>query len=190
MATGLTTSGGADFDSCFQTGSGNQLLYIYTNSGADIGQRYLNVSEGSAYGTTNFYASDGVDIGNKLCKIGSNYTTITITPVTSWNEDGYFYGYAQYSYSYLDMYGGSISPGYWQGLEIGAAYYNDSRSVIHFATNATFKKFYVIPDYLNSTEKWEFTQATFGRRTFYGESAVFSCFKYYSGKRQTFKFII
>lgn len=78
MTTGLTTSGGVDFDSCFQTGSGNQLLYIYTNSGVDIGQKYLNVSNGSAYGSTGFYASDGKDIGSKLCKIGSNGISATV----------------------------------------------------------------------------------------------------------------
>lgn len=72
MTTGLQISNGTDFDSLFQTGSGTQLLYTYANNGADIGQRYLPASSGSAYGNTGFYNPSGTDVGNLLCKAGSN----------------------------------------------------------------------------------------------------------------------
>jgi hypothetical protein len=78
MTTGLQISNGTDFDSLFQTGSGTQLLYTYGSNGQDIGQRYLPASSGSAYGSTGFYNPSGTDVGNLLCKAGSNYH-ITMT---------------------------------------------------------------------------------------------------------------
>lgn len=72
MTTGLLNLSGMDFDSCFQSGTGTQLFYIYTNSGQDVGQRYLPASAGTAYGTINYRNSSGTDIGNLLCKIGTN----------------------------------------------------------------------------------------------------------------------
>lgn len=77
MSTGLLISSGSDFDSIFETGSGTQLFYIYTNAGTDIGQRYLPASSGSAYGTTNFKNSSGTDVGTLLCKYGTSSAGIS-----------------------------------------------------------------------------------------------------------------
>lgn len=71
MTTSLFTTSNADFDNCFEQGAGNQLLYIYAQDGQDIGQRYYNVSEGSAYGATGMLASSGTDVGQLLCKAGA-----------------------------------------------------------------------------------------------------------------------
>ena len=97
MTTNLLTTGNVDFDNCFEKGSGNQLLYIYAQDGADIGQKYYNVSEGSAYGTTGMLASSGKDVGNLLCKAGTrddgsvvltcgSYTLMSTTWIGYWKK--------------------------------------------------------------------------------------------------------
>lgn len=80
MTTNLLNPSGTDFDNLFESGSGNQLLYIYANDGKDIGQKYLNVSYGSTNGTaSNFLASDGADIQSKLCGKGKTKINYSIT---------------------------------------------------------------------------------------------------------------
>jgi len=82
MAVGLKNSSGTDFDSLFHQGTGNQLFYIYTNAGTDVGQRYLPASSGTAGANCNFKNSSSQDIGPKLCKINTvipAYTSQTLS---------------------------------------------------------------------------------------------------------------
>ena len=119
MTTGLQISNGTDFDSLFQTGSGTQLLYTYANNGADIGQRYLPASSGSAYGNTGFYNPSGTDVGNLLCKAGTNYhVTMTVghytvnshyTTGSGENIQYHYYSYDVYGFGDYVFYLGSIS---------------------------------------------------------------------------------
>lgn len=77
MTSNLLASG-VDFDVLFEAGEGNQLLNIYASDGLDIGQKYLNVSEGEPInGTTKFLAADGTDISTKLCAYGTAKAGIT-----------------------------------------------------------------------------------------------------------------
>jgi hypothetical protein len=79
MTTNLLNPSGTDFDNLFESGAGNQLLYIYASDGKDIGQKYLNVSYGSTNGTaTNFLASDGADVQTKLCGKGKTQISYSI----------------------------------------------------------------------------------------------------------------
>ena len=119
MTTGLQISNGTDFDSLFQTGSGTQLLYTYGSDGQDIGQRYLPASSGSAYGSTGFYNPSGTDVGNLLCKAGTNYhVTLTIgsQTVKSYYSTGsgenvtyHYYNYNMYGFGCYVYYLGSMS---------------------------------------------------------------------------------
>ena len=60
-------------------GGGNQLLGIYALDGQDIGQKFLNVSEGSAISAnTGFQVADGSDVRLKLCGKGLAKITFTI----------------------------------------------------------------------------------------------------------------
>ena len=82
MAVGLKNSSGTDFDSLLHQGTGNQLFYIYTNAGTDVGQRYLPASSGIAAANCNFKNSSAQDIGPKLCKINNvtpAYTSQTLS---------------------------------------------------------------------------------------------------------------
>ncbi len=80
MTTNLLNPSGTDFDNLFESGAGNQLLYIYASDGKDIGQKYLNVSYGSTNGTaTNFLTSDGADVQTKLCGKGKTRISYSIT---------------------------------------------------------------------------------------------------------------
>lgn len=77
MTSNLLASG-VDFDALFEAGEGNQLLNIYASDGTDIGQKYLNSSEGDMLSTdTKFLASDGSDIRTKLCAYGTSAAGIT-----------------------------------------------------------------------------------------------------------------
>lgn len=79
MATGLLNSSGTDFEQLFEQGGGNQLLNIYANDGQDIGQKFLNVSEGSQISSnTGFLAADGSDVKTKLCGKGLKKVNFTI----------------------------------------------------------------------------------------------------------------
>lgn len=118
MTAGLLTTGGVDFDSCFQTGSGTQLLYIYASNGADIGQRYLPVSSGSAYGTTGFKNPSGTDVGNLLCKAGTNYH---VTMTVGYKAKSGLHK-AQYGYS-KDNYGSLSRIPYWGSYFLETVYY-------------------------------------------------------------------
>ena len=93
MATGIIASSGQDFDNIFERGGGNQLFGIYANDGQDIGQRYYNVSDGNAYGATGFQASDGGDVGYKLCKAGTR--NIFTMNVGRYGGGAAYYGYSQ-----------------------------------------------------------------------------------------------
>ncbi len=71
MTTNLKSVAGTDFDDLFEAGTGNQLLSIYAMDGQDVGQKYLNVSQGSQVGAnTGFQASDSADVKTKLCGKG------------------------------------------------------------------------------------------------------------------------
>lgn len=73
MTTNLKSIAGTDFDDLFETGQGNQLLNIYAMDGQDVGQKYLNVSQGSQVSAnTGFQASDSADVKTKLCGKGTN----------------------------------------------------------------------------------------------------------------------
>lgn len=73
MTTNLKSIAGTDFDDLFEAGAGNQLLNIYAMDGQDIGQKYLNVSQGSQVSAnTGFQASDSADVKTKLCGKGTN----------------------------------------------------------------------------------------------------------------------
>ena len=68
MTTNLKSIAGTDFDDLFEKGQGNQLLNIYAMDGQDVGQKYLNVSQGSQVSSnTGFQASDSADVKTKLC---------------------------------------------------------------------------------------------------------------------------
>lgn len=110
MTTNLQIASGADFDSLFQAGGGNQLFGIYGIDGQDVGQRYYNVSEGSAYGNTGFLASDGGDVGYKLCRAGS-YHVFTMTVGRKALSGNLYYGYAEGRY-------GTLSPDVLNGYRI------------------------------------------------------------------------
>lgn len=89
MSTGLLSISGADFEQLFETGGGNQLLYIYANDGQDIGQKFLNVSDGSAISAnTGFQVSDGSDVRTKLC--GKNLAKINFAIQCRW-QSGFIY---------------------------------------------------------------------------------------------------
>lgn len=73
MTTNLKSIAGTDFDDLFEAGTGNQLLSIYAMDGQDVGQKYLNVSQGSQVSAnTGFQASDSEDVRSKLCGKGTN----------------------------------------------------------------------------------------------------------------------
>ena len=73
MTTNLKSVAGTDFDDLFEAGTGNQLLSIYAMDGQDVGQKYLNVSQGSQVSAnTGFQASDSADVRSKLCGKGTN----------------------------------------------------------------------------------------------------------------------
>ena len=73
MTTNLKSIAGTDFDDLFEKGQGNQLLNIYAMDGQDVGQKYLNVSQGSQVSAnTGFQASDSADVKTKLCGKGTN----------------------------------------------------------------------------------------------------------------------
>ena len=86
MTTNLKSIAGTDFDDLFEAGAGNQLLNIYAMDGQDVGQKYLNVSQGSQVSAnTGFQASDSADVKTKLCGKGTNTISYKI-----W--EGYKYG--------------------------------------------------------------------------------------------------
>ena len=78
MTTNLKSIAGTDFDDLFEAGAGNQLLNIYAMDGHDVGQKYLNVSQGSQVSSnTGFQASDSADVKTKLCGKGTNKISYT-----------------------------------------------------------------------------------------------------------------
>lgn len=82
MTTNLKSIAGTDFDDLFEAGTGNQLLSIYAMDGQDVGQKYLNVSQGSQVSAnTGFQASDSADVRSKLC--GKGTTWLSSYPCTS-----------------------------------------------------------------------------------------------------------
>lgn len=79
MTTNLKSIAGTDFDDLFEAGAGNQLLNIYAMDGQDVGQKYLNVSQGSQVSAnTGFQASDSADVKTKLCGKGTNKISYTL----------------------------------------------------------------------------------------------------------------
>ena len=125
MTTNLQIASGADFDSLFQAGGGNQLFGIYGIDGQDVGQRYYNVSEGSAYGNTAFLASDGGDIGYKLCKAGSYHVfNLTVGFIVS------------RQYGYYEGQGGALSPNVLNGYRIAGITSKADRVSLFLANNA------------------------------------------------------
>ena len=79
MTTNLKSIAGTDFDDLFEAGAGNQLLNIYAMDGQDVGQKYLNVSQGSQVSaSTGFQASDSADVKTKLCGKGTNKISYTL----------------------------------------------------------------------------------------------------------------
>lgn len=125
MTTNLQIASGADFDSLFQAGGGNQLFGIYGIDGQDVGQRYYNVSEGSAYGNTGFLASDGGDVGYKLCKVGSYH-------VFNFTVDFLISGL----YGYYEGQGGALSPNVLNGYRIAGIGSRYDRVSLYLANNA------------------------------------------------------
>lgn len=79
MTTNSKSIAGTDFDDLFEAGAGNQLLNIYAMDGQDVGQKYLNVSQGSQVSAnTGFQASDSADVKTKLCGKGTNKISYTL----------------------------------------------------------------------------------------------------------------
>ena len=92
MTTNLKSIAGTDFDDLFEKGQGNQLLNIYAMDGQDIGQKYLNVSQGSQVSAnTGFQASDSADVKTKLCGKGTNTISYKIWEEYSRGGDYYIY---------------------------------------------------------------------------------------------------
>ena len=92
MTTNLKSIAGTDFDDLFEKGQGNQLLNIYAMDGQDVGQKYLNVSQGShVSANTGFLASDSADVKTKLCGKGTNKISYTLL-----HSNKYNYGYVIY----------------------------------------------------------------------------------------------
>lgn len=92
MTTNLKSIAGTDFDDLFEAGAGNQLLNIYAMDGQDVGQKYLNVSQGSQVSAnTGFQASDSADVKTKLCGKGTNKISYTLL-----HSNKYNYGYIIY----------------------------------------------------------------------------------------------
>lgn len=92
MTTNLKSIAGTDFDDLFEAGAGNQLLNIYAMDGQDVGQKYLNVSQGSQVSAnTGFQASDSADVKTKLCGKGTN--TISYKIWQEYNRAGDYYIY-------------------------------------------------------------------------------------------------
>ena len=91
MSTNLFAADGQDFDSCFDTGSGDQNLYIYTDSGVDIGQKYYNAKQGGAYGYAGMYAPSGTDVGQLL--LGYSTVVLTSAPDYEGGSTPAYYGY-------------------------------------------------------------------------------------------------
>lgn len=88
MTTNLKSIAGTDFDDLFEAGTGNQLLKIYGMDGQDIGQKYLNVSQGSQVSAnTGFQVSDSADVKTKLC--GKGQVTISYAFYFGYNHDFY-----------------------------------------------------------------------------------------------------
>ena len=97
MTTNLKSIAGTDFDDLFEAGAGNQLLNIYAMDGQDVGQKYLNVSQGSQVSAnTGFQASDSADVKTKLCgkgtnKAGVSYRVYQTTESRTVGDGEYFY---------------------------------------------------------------------------------------------------
>lgn len=84
MTTNLKSIAGTDFDDLFEAGAGNQLLNIYAMDGQDVGQKYLNVSQGSQVSAnTGFQASDSADVKTKLCGKGTNKAGVSYRVTTA-----------------------------------------------------------------------------------------------------------
>ena len=98
MTTNLKSIAGTDFDDLFETGQGDQLLNIYAMDGQDVGQKYLNVSQGSQVSAnTGFQASDSADVKGKLCGKGTN--TISYKIWQEYDRGGnYFISNATFSF--------------------------------------------------------------------------------------------
>lgn len=91
MTTNLKSIAGTDFDDLFEAGAGNQLLNIYAMDGHDVGQKYLNVSQGSQVSAnTGFQASDSADVKTKLCGKGTNKAGVSyhVYQTTESNSNG------------------------------------------------------------------------------------------------------
>lgn len=125
MTTNLQIASGADFDSLFQAGGGNQLFGIYGIDGQDVGQRYYNVSEGSAYGNTGFLASDGGDVGYKLCRAGSYHVFNLTVGYLARGQNGYYEGQ-----------GGALSPNVLNGYRIAGIFSEEDQVSVQPANNA------------------------------------------------------
>lgn len=64
-----------DFDSLYEQGTGNRLVYMYTESGQDLGMRYLPASYGKpGQATEAFYDRSGNDVGPQFCALGGSGT--------------------------------------------------------------------------------------------------------------------
>lgn len=94
MTTNLKSIAGTDFDDLFEAGTGDQLLNIYAMDGQDVGQKYLNVSQGSQVSAnTGFQASDSADVKTKLCGKGTNKAGVSyqVTAVQDRKANGEYY---------------------------------------------------------------------------------------------------
>lgn len=119
MTVNIKNSSGTDLDDLAdQSVAGNQLLKIYTSDGTDIGQKYVNATNGTAIGNIQFLNDASKDVGQLLAKKGTytaypGYTkcSLLIGKVEQWlssyeGADDYFIAYGYHSY-----YGkGGLSP--------------------------------------------------------------------------------
>ena len=104
MASGYKLKDGRDFDSIFELGNGGVSTLYKINNGSDIGNRFLAVSSGSAFGITGYKNKAGQDLGNLFCKLGSKnpYPNTTKCNLTIGNNN--------YSYGYIKNQYGSLTP--------------------------------------------------------------------------------
>ena len=101
MAVGFKNSSGVDLDDVFELGQGNKLVNMYASNGQDLGQRYLDVGQGSAASNQGFRNSVGTDFGHLFCAKGTNisfYLTFGESAVTdNYDMTSRLYGYVGYT---------------------------------------------------------------------------------------------
>lgn len=132
MTTNLKSIAGTDFDDLFEAGAGNQLLNIYAMDGQDVGQKYLNVSQGSQVSAnTGFQASDSADVKTKLCGKGTNKAGVSYSVYGTTTAYGTIDGLViQITTTKLCVVAGSVSYTYHytQGRPGKAGYVSEDRT--------------------------------------------------------------